>query len=548
MTNGRALILLVFIYSTYLSSCQNGKNEYISQLREVDSILVSLPDDALSRLEGVDIDNLTHHDRVYYNLLYTIAADKTYYNFESDSLIYTTTSGSTFRNDHYNRFRANLYHGIVKFRIDEYDSTGYYLLLKANEICESYRIPNDSYKRLLYWYMADYNKMYSNFILAEEYFQKERVVIKMLEDNHSMHKNNIALYWVYRAQQKSDDMRRIVDLYENDDSIPQAYMIDVYNMRTSYYYYIDDYEKTIEYGKREAKLRSDNNLRVKIYYNIADSYYELNQIDSAIKYMRLSLDNNLTGSSQENLQLAFHYNKMLSRLYADKGDYKSSYIYSEEALKYHDEVVKFHSNNSAQNMERLLEIEKRDREIERMWASRKFMGAIIIAVILISLLLFSLLRIRTAAHKREAEYNAQRRFKADIIRSIIDVTVGQFDQLSDYMYGKIHERRDEVLSDLLEERVKFIKKQNREIFSQILKREALISYFPLLPKLTEFSVYETMVFLLIRLELSPEYIARIYYTTSNSVRGVKSRIREKIKKSIILTAEEKEELLSLTDY
>lgn len=539
-------------YSLFLSSlflffsCHSGVNNRIDQLKFADSLLISNPDEAYSILSGIDERELSHRNRLYYNLLKTIALDKTYFIFEDDSLIATTTK-SGFRKDPYNNFRSNLYHGLVKLRISGYDSLGYYHLLKAEDICKEDNIPDDPYKRLLYWYMADYNMIYSNYDLAEKYSLKERVVSEKVGTIDNLLNNDISLFWIYSSIQDTGRMLEIIDRYQNDSLIPESCLPDIYNIRTFYHYTIKDYPGTIEHGKLEAILREKNHLRVKVYYTIASSYHSLGQVDSSIKYTHLALDNNLTTSQEENMQLAFYYNRKLGKLYSEKGDIINSGLHYEEALRLHDDLVKFHSNNSVESMEKILTAEKQARKLEQIESSRKLLYAIIIVIVLSSTIIFILIRNRILAHKRESAINEERRIEAEIKKMIVDVTIGQFDQLNNYMYDKVLKSQENILADELNDQAKYTKKENRSLFAKILEKEEVISYFPILPKLTEFSIYEKMIFLMIKLKLSTYYISKIFYSSENSIRGIKSRTRDKIKNSKTLTSEEKINLISLLE-
>lgn len=219
--------LYLLLLTLSLISCQNEKKEvYAVKLREIDSILVPYPDSAHILLSEIDREKLSRSNKVYYNLLYTIASDKNDVVFENDSLIATVTSSSAFKNNPYNSYRANLYRGLVRYRKSEYDSLSYYYFLKAEDICNRYEIPDDSYKRLLYWYIASYNKTYSNFELSEKYFSKEREIIESLgSDKNSICLNDINRYWVYIGQGKIEEASEIINYYQNDNVIPTSFLL-----------------------------------------------------------------------------------------------------------------------------------------------------------------------------------------------------------------------------------------------------------------------------------------------------------------------------------
>lgn len=546
-------LIFVGLLMLSLSSCNNRGN-YMDQLVEIDSILVLQSDSAYNLLSGIDSDKLSPRNRIYYNLLYVIAADKSYVDFESDSLISTTTNSSVFRKDPYNRFRANLYHGLIRLRLNEYDSLGYYRLLKAEEICDKNIISDEHYKRLLFWYIGEYNKKYSNYEIAENYMLKEKELIKRNNWEEYRYSNDINLFWVYRGQGKAEEMKNIIDEYEDERDIPNIYMLNIYNIKTAYYYFIKDYEKTIEYGKQEAIERQKNNQRVKVYYSIADSYYQLKQLDSAIKYIHLAKENNLSGVDRDDSQLLFYYSKLLGKYYFEKGDLNNSHRYYEESLTYHNDLIKIHSNNSAANVEKQLEIEKRDRAIEQIEASRKLTTSTGVLLVFIAILIMMLLHNRSRINKKEAELNKQKAeltnqklVESEIVNSFINITIGQFDELSDYMYQYVSNKNKDIVEAMnaLDRKTKKTRSENRKIFLSLIESEVVISYFPLMSKLTEFTLFEKIIILMLKLDSPQDSIIKIYNSTYHSIRSTKNNMIPKIETSTILAEDEKNYLIAL---
>lgn len=535
-------LLFFGLLTLSLLSC-NNKGRYIEELVRIDSILISHPDSALKLLREIEPKSLKSKDRHYYNLLYTIASDKNDVIFPNDSLISSTYPG--FKRDYYNRFRASLYNGFVRLRSDEYDSIGYYHLLKAEEICNSHPVPDNSYKRLMYWYIADYNKLYSNFDIAEKYLIKEREVIELMGGNSDyVCFNDIALYWVYTAQQRTDEMKGIIDKYMTDESVPKSLLFSVYNIRTSYFYRIKDYENTILHGKREAALKERHNLRVKTYYNIAKSYYSLNQLDSAARYLHLAIDKNASGNPNEDVQLFYYYHKLLGKVYAEMGDLQNSYLHYEGAIKYHNDVVKFISNNSAEKISERLSAEKQESEAERERLNKQLLIAIAAFFFLLFIFSVTLTCNWVRQHRKEKKHNAEKSLESKIIKEIIEIKMGLFDEVNEYIYTETLKKGDTGLAYLFDNKIKEIKRVDKRSYDNLLSQQYVISYFPLLAKTYNFSTMERMTLLMLKLNLPTETILKAFHKIDN-IRSTKSRIRNKIDSSKDLNNDEKSELLSL---
>jgi len=547
--------LLTLLFSALiLFSCQNG-GRYSGQLVAIDSLLVPQPDTAYSLLSSIDSRTLSHSDRLYYNLLYTIASDKIDVVFQDDSLIATTTNRSSFKRDPYKQFRANLYRGLVKLRINEYDSLGYYYLLKAEDICKQRVIPDDTYKRLLYWYLADYNEKYGKYEMAELYFLKERELLNLWGDGEQICGNDISLYWAYYGQGKFEEMAKIAQTYDAvSNSLSASCLMGLYNVMTSFYYRTGAYEKAIESGKKEAILRLQYKDRVKNYYLIARSFYNINQPDSAIRYALLSTEQNITGHSYENTQLLFEYHQFLGELYTKQGNLSQAIYHYNEALMHHDEKVKIHANNAVHDIEKVLEVEKNNRRLDQIKASRSMVLLFtVVAILVLTIVVIYVHTKRKLLQKdiwlkeREADLTRQKRWEVETIKAFVDVTVGQFEDLNNYIYEQIVSISETQLIAKLDGVVKNVKSKNKELFLNILNNEDVKSYFPLLSKLDAFSTLDKVILLMLKLDVISEYISKVVYISPGSLRGMKSKMRAKIQSAKLLDEDEQKSLYALVE-
>ena len=545
-----ALPLLIVV----LFSCQ-GKKRYLDQLVAIDSLLVSRPDTAYTLLSSLDSRALSRSDEMYYNLLYTIASDKVYVTFQDDSLIATTTNRSSFKRDPYKQFRANLYRGLVKFRINEYDSLGYYYLLKAEDVCKQRAIPDDTYKRLLYCYLADYNKKYAQYEMAEFYFLKERKLLNLWGDREQICENDIGLFWTYYGQGKLEEMAKIVHTYETmEDSLSDFYLMGIYNAQTAFYYRTGAYEKTIESGKKEGILRLQHKEGIKNYYLVARSYYSLNQPDSAMKYVLLTLEHNIMRSPIENTQLLFEYYKFLGELYAKQGNISQAAYYYDESLKFHDEIVEIHDNNAVRDIDKILETEKNERKLNQIKASRSILLLLVVVGILaliIVVLYFhnkrKLLQKDATLKVREAEWERQKRWELLIIKAFADVTMGRFEDLNKKIYEQMVLIQETLLIDKLDGIVANIKNTNKGLFLDIIHSEDVRHYFPLLSKLNTFSTLDKVILLMLKLDVSSKYVSKVIYSNPDSVRVMKYKMRSKIEGAKGLDEDERKSLYALIE-
>lgn len=131
-------ILICFI-SLFILSCNREEDrDVMSKLSRWDLQLNDNPYSIMDSLEAIDVSNISQSERAYYNLLLTIARDKTYYDFTNDSLISKSeeyyNSNKINNNNH---VRALMYQGIVRTRMGVKDSTSYLPLRRAETIFEA---------------------------------------------------------------------------------------------------------------------------------------------------------------------------------------------------------------------------------------------------------------------------------------------------------------------------------------------------------------------------------------------------------------------------
>ncbi|HRW95798.1 MAG TPA: hypothetical protein P5167_08125, partial [Bacteroidales bacterium] len=113
MRNFRFLILgLVLLVSCNTAVRQNAMQKRLANL---DSLLNQMPQVVLDSLEQMDISDYPEFDQAYYNLLLTIARDKTYVEFRDDSIISLAADWYRKCSDPEKLARSLIYLGIVRY-------------------------------------------------------------------------------------------------------------------------------------------------------------------------------------------------------------------------------------------------------------------------------------------------------------------------------------------------------------------------------------------------------------------------------------------------
>lgn len=130
MTNSKntSLALIVTVVAWLLTGC-SGSTHYDPRLVAIDSLLVSSPDSALSRLGAIEESTLKNEgDRAYHALLLTQAQYRCYIKASSDSAINLALSYYERHNNEREKLtRAYIYKGAITDELGDYKAAiGYY--------------------------------------------------------------------------------------------------------------------------------------------------------------------------------------------------------------------------------------------------------------------------------------------------------------------------------------------------------------------------------------------------------------------------------------
>jgi hypothetical protein len=151
-------ISVAFIAIVLFIAC-NGRenNEIRKMLARWDTLLEKEPSAISDSLNRIDPGTLSRENRAYYSLLKTIADDKTYYEFKSDSLISKAVDFYHLHEPYGNNYiRALTYQGIVRTRMGITDSTVYEPLKKAENIYHANNNPDLSIGYILHYFLGKY--------------------------------------------------------------------------------------------------------------------------------------------------------------------------------------------------------------------------------------------------------------------------------------------------------------------------------------------------------------------------------------------------------
>jgi len=387
-----------------LISC-NGKenNEMYSTLIRWDNLLENNPEAVSDSLKTIDPQTLSRENRAYYNLLKTISDDKTYFEFKNDSLINRVVDYYDLHEPYSNNYiRALTYKGIVRTRMGITDSTVYEPLKKADHIFHTQKAPDPATGYILHYFLGNTHYYNGNFELAGKYFQETLLNAKLKNDSLHIFDAYLAIYWNEMMRRNLDNSKKYLDsLSTFYDTLPNKRYF-VLNAYSVYYEANGQYEKALECDKLRlslAPIQKDIDVS-SLYFVISDRYHGLNQLDSAMLYGQIAIENIVDEDKKENYLLYENVAKIAEK----QQNYLLANTYRQRAFALYEKSVKDRLNTQVMELEKKYDLS----EAENV-ALKSQQNTLIIAIIALLLAMFATILIMlNVKSRREAKIKLMR--------------------------------------------------------------------------------------------------------------------------------------------
>ncbi len=393
-------------------SCGDKVNEHLYQrLSSWDSMIDSEPQrvsDSLRMIQPEDLDRAT---KAYHGLLKVISDDKTYVNFTSDSLIKSIT-------DYYriydpknrNYIRALAYHGIVRTRMGERDSTVYEPLREANRLLSLMTTPDPSLGYLINYFLGDIHYNNRSYISTDEYFRKALECAREEGDSIHLFDTYLALYWNEMRQEEFDKGELYLDTLSNFYRRLPGKDYFILNAQSVYFDVMGQPEKALEREKELLQItysQKENVELSRLYYIISDRYVVLEQLDSAMLYAQMAIDMIEDTSFMQN----YLYYQNVANIAEKQEDLILSNKYLRNAFEMYNQSVRDRVDTRIVELERIYDLTEAENEALRAKQQnlRIIIGMLILTMVLVFILMYARKVRRTAKLKLlQAEYKMQR--------------------------------------------------------------------------------------------------------------------------------------------
>jgi hypothetical protein len=381
-------------------SCNGRENGEIHKiLTQWDNLLEKNPNAISDSLKTIDPQTLSRENRAYYNLLKTISDDKTYFEFTSDSLINRVIDYYHLHEPYSNNYiRALTYKGIVRTRMGVTDSTVYEPLKKADHIFHTQKNPDPATGYILHYFMGNTHYYNGNFELAGKYFQESLHNAKLKNDSLHIFDAYLAIYWNEMRQTDFDAGKKYVDtLSLFFDKIPNRNHL-ILNAQSVYYEATKEFEKALECDKKLLTLTKSQKEDIdfsSLYFAVSDKYNTLNQLDSAMLYGQIAIENIVDEANKGNYLLY----ENAANIAEKQQNYLLANTYRQKAFALYENSVKDRLNTQVMELEKKYDLS----EAENI-ALRSQQNTLIIAIIALFLaMLATILIMLNVKNRREAK-------------------------------------------------------------------------------------------------------------------------------------------------
>jgi len=392
-------ISVAFIAIVLFIAC-NGRenNEIRKMLARWDTLLEKEPSAISDSLNRIDPGTLSRENRAYYSLLKTIADDKTYYEFKSDSLISKAVDFYHLHEPYGNNYiRALTYQGIVRTRMGITDSTVYEPLKKAENIYHANNNPDLSIGYILHYFLGNTHYYNRNFELADKYFQETLDNAKLKNDSSHIFDAYLAIFWNEMAQSNFVAGKQYLDTLNRFINLSQEANYFILNASSVYYESIGNYSYSLEYVKKQlevSKQLKENIDIASLYYIVSDRYKNLNQLDSAMLYGQMAIESIADESKNEN----YLFYENVANIAEKQQNFSMANKYRKQAFELYEKSVKNRLNTQIMELEKKYDLS----EAENI-ALKSQQNTLIIALIALMLaMLASILIMLNIKNRREA--------------------------------------------------------------------------------------------------------------------------------------------------
>ncbi|MDD4032847.1 MAG: hypothetical protein PHS48_06330 [Bacteroidales bacterium] len=514
-----------------LTACHTAEKLSLvyKQLVALDSLLAWQPQAVLDSLNNMDIHDFPEAEEAYYNLLLTIAMDKSYYEFRDDRVISQAVAWYQQGKDPANYARSLLYKGIVLYSLNPIDTLAFIHFKEAEHVMKANKMENPSFFVLLYGYLGDINQRNKNYEVADEYYQKGLEASRKAGNYDNYVLSLVSLFYSKITLGEKEEAQKILKEINELDNVPVNQWLSPNNIYVVFSQTGNTFRDVIN-GTLNDSLKW---IAPKDYPGvlsiISRFYRKVNCIDSAIVYGKACLNAIVDTLNIDNQQ----YYANLANLYSIKGDYRNA------AGCYCSALQAFSNYHAYMNDKRVLELEKKynvaevnQKLLEEKLTKRVYLllCVLLLALVIISFILVYHWKRLTKENKLLLEERQRNIRQLKFFVSAFNSTMGILPEFIAEINHISHKSRVlfPELYDNLQDRIDNVNSQYNRAFSEITKSLEFNEIFSIGEVSPRLSDREKIIYVLSKSGFSNELIAGIINASVNNIRSSKCKIRTKL--------------------
>ena len=534
------------VIAFFLVACHKQENERMhAKLTRWDVLLDECPEAIIDSLELINAKQLDARNRAYYGLLKTIAEDKSFSDFTSDSLIANTVRYY----DHHeigseNYIRSLVYRGIVLMRIGVTDSTVYVPLICAKELFDKSKKQNPSIGYLLYYYLGSLHYQNCNHELAGKYYYRALNYAKKENSQRHIFDAYSELFWNEMTRDRYETGKLYLDtLLRFKNRVPDI-DFTILNMQSVYYDIQGEHEKALWCEKDMAGLlpfQKETVENFRTYYSLSDRYKSVNKLDSAMYYGLQSI----ASISDSGYRLNYLLYKNVADIAAAQENYRLANSLRQKMFEAYEHSVDEQINT------KILELEKRYDLAKAENKALKAQNNVTLLAVLMFVLLLSVTGLVLFFRKRQTMAvlrNEKLQIEAKIAETEALLLRRQTDQQKNVLniYGaflkqyanqqhqlktfemKIRGDRNLKLADKYHEILKQGEEQFNTLSNELFSSQIFEDILDVHQGLELLSETDRLLLIMLAMKADTMQIASLLHTTPANLKSKKSYLKKKI--------------------
>ncbi len=370
-------VILIIVLFSFILSCKRENTFIDRNLYKAKLLVDTYPDSALIILDSINGMGLTKFQNNEYILLKLIAKDKLGTDISLDTTVFNISKDFRKNDDIENAVLSLYYSAKIHQELKNTDSAMKYLL-EAEKLSED--LSNYSLRGNIQGFMAVI--LLDQFLRkeAEEklekaiyYFQKSNdydgeITTYLLLGNYHFYENNVDSAYIFynRGLKMAEDIGDSVRIAKIEQNLGVLYRIEG-NSKKARMYFLSALNRLI-----------DEDEKAKIYLNLAQLYFEVNSNDSAIFYLKQSVN---LQSHLTDLSLKAETYRFLVTLNENNRNYSSALDYHKKYVDVLDEIYDKELNNTVYELEKKYDYEHMQNKIILYEARKK--GYILYSVLIL---------------------------------------------------------------------------------------------------------------------------------------------------------------------